>query len=81
MSKPNPALWATLLATMWRERNPFVLLVQDIKHQFTILVQLRNNMAVSKKRIDKISKQTDQISQLIENGKSSKSGYKLNTFK
>ncbi len=81
MSKPNPALWATMLATMWRERNPFVMLVRDIQNQLTVLIQLRHNMAVSKQRIEKISQQKEKIAHLIEENRPQKTGNKLNTFK
>lgn len=81
MKKNNPLLWASLISTMWRERNPFVLLLKDIQHQLQIMIQLRQNLAASKKRIEKLEKQSNQIATLIEEGRPNKTGYNINTFK
>jgi multidrug efflux pump subunit AcrB len=79
--KNDPLLMASFISSMWRERNPFLLMVQDFKRQVDILVRLKDNMRASQQRIQQLELQTSRIESLMEESRPQRTGNRLNTWK
>lgn len=77
----NPLIVASFISTMWKERNPFVLLIKDVKRQLNVMIHLKENMRTSQERIQKLEAQTQKMEELISETQLNPGGKKLNTWK
>lgn len=79
--KRDPLMLASFISTMWRERNPLLLIALALQQKIATLMNLRKNMRASEKRIQQLEARTEQIKSAMAEQDPYPQGDKLNTWR
>ncbi|MBY0404652.1 MAG: hypothetical protein K2X66_12185 [Cyanobacteria bacterium] len=74
-------LQASFISTMWKERNPFVLVIQELKRQIHVIRNLKQNLRASKALVNQLQQQAEKMDTLAHEGRANRTGENLNLFK